>query len=61
MISERRQAHNANEMQRVLNKKKEALNEYFEILKKEVGQTIHCLQNYALECLVNRSDQLLNL
>ena len=53
MISERRQAHNANEMQRVLREKRGELNEYFEILKKEVGQTILCLQNYALDCLVS--------
>ena len=54
MISERRQAHNANEVKRALREKREKVNEYFEILKKEVGQTIHCLQNYALDCLVSR-------
>ena len=56
MISERRQAHNANEVKRALREKREKVNEYFEILKKEVGQTIHCLQNYSLDCLVSRSD-----
>ena len=53
MISERRQAHNANEMQRGLREKRGELDENFEILKKEAGQTIHCLQNYALDCLVS--------
>ena len=58
MITERRQAHNANEMQRVLREKKGELHEYFEALTKEVGQTIRSLQNYALDSLVGISSLL---
>ena len=58
MIRERRLAHNANEMQRVLREKRGELYEHFETLTKEVGQTILCLQNYALDSLVSISSLL---
>ena len=52
MISERRKAHNANEVQRVLREKRIELTEHFEILRKEVDKTILCLQNSSLDSLV---------
>lgn len=55
MITERRQAHHANEMQHVLREKRGELHDHFEKLTKEVGQTIRCLQNYALDSLVRIS------